>query len=172
MSNIIGARKAVYKEYRALMHGALPDSMKEGSITHRLSTSSANGASFTSVDPKGKPSETRYEVIGRYRWGKGSKAHDYTLLKVHILTGRTHQIRVHVQELAREAGLEHCGLVGDYKYLPQKQNQEDKKFCPRVFLHESVLEFVPHGQQQPVRIECALPQELNDVLDKLHKVHN
>ena len=46
MRDIISS-KSVYKEYRTLMHGALPDSMQEGTIKHRLSTSNANGPSFT-----------------------------------------------------------------------------------------------------------------------------
>jgi len=48
--------------------------------------------------------------------------------------------------------LERRGLIGDYLYLPRKEKDEDRKFCNRVFLHARLLQFVPHGDEDPVRI--------------------
>jgi 23S rRNA-/tRNA-specific pseudouridylate synthase len=60
--------------------------------------------------------------------------------------------------------LERRGLIGDYLYLSRKEQDEDRKFCDRVFLHARLLQFVPHGDEDPVRIECGYPAELTTVL--------
>jgi len=163
MKPIISKKENMRKEYVALMHGTLPFAFQSGVLKYPLKTTNSPKGSRTEVHERGDSAETQYDTIKLFSWGTSC----YTLLRLRIITGRTHQIRVHVKELAREAGLELCGLVGDYKYLPREQVTEDKKFCNRVFLHASLLQFLPPGQQQPVRIECDLPVELTDVLDKL-----
>merc|ERR1712080_208150 len=121
MRDQIGEASAVRKEYIALMHGWLPASMQSGTIKHPLKTFTSKwGRGFrTVVDPYGKPAETRYKVIEHYSCEETRRL--YTLLRIRIFSGRTHQIRVHVRQLAYEMGLQSCGLVGDYKYLPPAQ---------------------------------------------------
>jgi 23S rRNA pseudouridine1911/1915/1917 synthase len=58
------------------------------------------------VDPKGRKAITNYEVVKVINSKKGR---NYTLVKINIETGRTHQIRVHFQHLR-------CPIVGDGLY--------------------------------------------------------
>ena len=144
LRNQMTTKKKVRKEYCALMHGVFPEDMQSGKITYQLKTVPKRNGWLTRVDAKnGKPAETHYEVIKTYRWPGTSQR--YTLLKLRILTGRTHQIRVHIKEHAQQIGLTRCGLVGDYKYLSPEQLAEDQRFCGRVFLHAKELEFRPPG---------------------------
>ena len=121
----------VPKEYTCLVHGLFPAGIVR--FTDRLVTDSVNGTSFVSVAAKncgkGKSAITEAECVQHV----GS---DYSLLRVKIGTGRTHQIRVH---------LAHAGfpIVGDGKYGRHKDN------C-RLFLHASSLDGV----------ECSLSQDL------------
>lgn len=122
---------------------------------------------------KGEHAETRYQALAvfRRRHTESMKTQRYTLMRVRIITGKTHQIRVHLAELARELHLPICGLVGDYKYLPYDQVRADASICSRVFLHAAVLEFPPprNYNANRVKVHCPLPQELKRTLKKLEK---
>lgn len=105
-----------------------------------------------------KPAVTHFEVIQNYKYLDTY----YSLLKVNIETGRTHQIRVHMQ------AIEHP-IVADHKYGNQKTNQDFKKLgLKRQFLHAASLEFDFHNEHHIISTE--LPQELQKILDKLEIV--
>eukprot|EP00811_Abedinium_folium_P003979 NODE_13660_length_1153_cov_6.248538.p1 GENE.NODE_13660_length_1153_cov_6.248538~~NODE_13660_length_1153_cov_6.248538.p1 ORF type:complete len:297 (-),score=75.96 NODE_13660_length_1153_cov_6.248538:94-984(-) len=174
-------RKRWYKEYITLMHGAVPPHKGCGVLTYRLLTRQDVGCGWrTEVNnKKGEPAETRYQAIASYRsrphFDASGPVSRYTLLRVHLVTGRTHQIRVHLAELARELGLQVQGIVGDYKYLPRAQVSIDRSICRRVFLHAQTLEFPPPrswGQREcrrSLRVQCPLPVELRQGLNRLEK---
>lgn len=82
----------------------------------------------------------------------------HTLLKVSILTGRTHQIRVHLAFLG-------CPVVGDTVYGRKVSTLE----IDRQFLHASRLTIALPGEDQKRVFEAALPPELEDVLGKLRQ---
>lgn len=82
----------------------------------------------------------------------------HTLLKVSILTGRTHQIRVHLAFLG-------CPVVGDTVYGRKVSTLE----IDRQFLHASRLTIALPGEDQKRVFEAALPPELEDVLRKLRQ---
>jgi len=166
--------KRWYKEYNALMHGALPPHRASGKLTWGLlpATKGWKGrrrrAPRTLVDEDaGLSAETHYQAIQILQRRVNGALRRYTLLRVQIVTGRTHQIRVHLAELGRAVGLPICGLVGDYMYLqPAVQKVEDDGFCRRTFLHERALEFMLPGGR-PVRVECPLPADLREVLGRM-----
>lgn len=166
-----------YREYVALLHGALPARHSCGTLEYSLNT---RHRSSKVSERHGQPARTRYQAVAAFsrRAGGGAPpaagapaggaARCYTLLRVRILTGRLHQIRVHLRELARRLGLPVCGLVGDYKYLPRAELLRDREFCPRVFLHARVLRFPLPGQRRELcRISCELPLDLTRVLREL-----
>ncbi len=84
----------------------------------------------------------------------------HTLLEAHPLTGRTHQIRLHMAFLG-------CPIVGDTIYgfthpsLPLK----------RQFLHAARITFVLPGEKQASTFEAPLPQDLAAVLEGLRNQH-
>jgi len=159
-----------YREYVVLLHGKLPIKHCYGTIDYSLNT---RRRSSKVSERHGQPAKTRYQAIAAYTRKTSiddpkSKISNYTLLRVRILTGRLHQIRVHLREFARRLGLPVCGVVGDYKYLPRAELLKDREFCPRVFLHARVLRFpLPGKQRRLCRICCELPVDLMRVLRAL-----
>lgn len=81
---------------------------------------------------------------------------EHTLLKVHILTGRTHQIRVHMSFLG-------CPVVGDMLYGHRHRSLPVK----RQFLHAAHLEICLPGEDEPSVFDAPLPEGLQKVLDTL-----
>ena len=93
--------RRVKKEYIAIVNGHPP--ALEGEIKNRLCRSSSNRKRFT-VSPNdevGKFAHTRYRCVGIYG--------PYSLMRIRIKTGRTHQIRVHMKHLG-------CPVLGDCVY--------------------------------------------------------
>lgn len=83
---------------------------------------------------------------------------DHTLLEVHPLTGRTHQIRVHLAFLG-------CPVVGDRIYGRRKASLR----IERQFLHAYQLTILLPGESSPRVFEAPLPEELMLVLQSLRK---
>ncbi|MCJ7624009.1 MAG: RluA family pseudouridine synthase, partial [Anaerolineaceae bacterium] len=86
---------------------------------------------------------------------------NHTLLNVHLLTGRTHQIRLHLAFLK-------CPVVGDTLYgfrhqtIPMKRN----------FLHAANLSILLPGDRVPSSFEAPLPPDLREILDELGSKNN
>ncbi len=103
-------------------------------------------------DQGGKESLTEFDVIKRYT--------RFTLLKVQIHTGRTHQIRVHFFAYTHP-------VVGDELYFNIKLNRKRDKMLGRLFLHATRLCFEDLGGNT-VDYEAVLPQALEDFLKTLN----
>jgi len=93
-------------------------------------------------------------AISEYRTLEAFPRH--TLLEVHPLTGRTHQIRLHLQFIG-------CPVVGDRIYGRQKPTLPIR----RHFLHASRLSITLPGENQVRTFESPLPNELVDLLETL-----
>ncbi|MFZ2096293.1 MAG: RluA family pseudouridine synthase [Anaerolineales bacterium] len=96
------------------------------------------------------------EAVSEYRTLESFKEH--TLLEVHPLTGRTHQIRVHLKFIG-------CPVAGDRVYGQKHATIE----LHRQFLHASRLTIVLAGEGKTRSFEAPLPQELEQVLEGLRK---
>jgi 23S rRNA pseudouridine955/2504/2580 synthase len=84
-----------------------------------------------------------------------------TLLEVQLLTGRTHQIRVH----AAYAG---HPVAGDEKYGDDDYNRQMRSFdLKRIFLHAHSISFEDPEGRGPVSVSAPLPDALRSVLDAL-----
>lgn len=161
-----------YKEYIALMHGALPVRQCCGEMDYPLLTTRERGYSGwrTCVDPHGQHALTRYEAVAAYKYSEGhGKTQRCTLVRLQLITGKTHQIRVHLMELARRNNLKTHGIVGDYKYLPPRNLKLDKRICRRVFLHCYRLHFpMPDAEDENLcKVRCPLPSELQEALKQI-----
>jgi 23S rRNA pseudouridine1911/1915/1917 synthase len=91
------------------------------------------------------------EATSEYRTLEHFKAH--TLLEVHPLTGRTHQIRLHLAFLG-------CPIVGDRVYGRKKPSLE----IGRHFLHAFKLRILLPGEKELRTFGAPLPEELERVL--------
>ena len=140
--------RMIKKVYAALVHGTM---MQEaGIISESIMRNPKIGNKFV-VGEGGRPAITEWQVTKKYK--------DFSLLEVRPLTGRTHQIRVHLKYLGHP-------VVSDYLY-GGKQYKEDIKWCPRLFLHAKHLEFTHPGTGKRVSFEAELSGDLAEVLEKL-----
>ncbi len=96
----------------------------------------------------GRPARTRYELVEELDGGRLS------LLRCHLETGRTHQIRVHL------AAIDHP-VVGDDRYGPGR----DHRGLDRPFLHAARLAFIHPVSGDRLSFESDLPADLLAVLD-------
>ena len=120
------------------------------------------------INPKGKPSITEYELIEAFR--------TYSWLQFHILTGRTHQIRVHMKQLGHPIACD--VLYGDgkpillsgfkKKFNLAKSADEERPIMARLALHAAQLSFT-NQQQQVLQFEAPLPKDLKALLQQLRK---
>ncbi len=85
----------------------------------------------------------------------------HTLAEADLLTGRTHQLRVHSAYLGHP-------IAGDDKYGDFAANRELARLgLKRMFLHASHLQFVHPASQAPVQFEAPLPEDLTGFLHRL-----
>ncbi len=143
-------KERLKKGYLAIVHGAWPARRQEINapiqrVVHK------SGERFCRVDSQGKPSLTRFRVIGR---GNGLSA-----LEVIPVTGRTHQIRVH----CRFAG---SPVVGDDRYGRESQDQpwRDRGFN-RLMLHAQRLEIPALGEHPAVSVEAPLDEPMRNLMN-------
>ena len=135
----------VKKTYIALVKGIVKDN--EATIDMPIGRSKKDRKKMD-IDKNGKNAITHFKVLKRYQ--------GYTLLKVNIETGRTHQIRVHLSTIGYP-------IVGDMVYSTGKNefNVEGQ------MLHAWRIEFTHPITGEKMNIEAPLPQYFEDVLKKL-----
>ena len=144
MSNEIKNHE-VTKIYTALVKGNIVEN--EATIDMPIARSKQDRKKM-SVDKDGKSAITHIKVIKRY--GK------YTLLRVKIDTGRTHQIRVHLSQIGHP-------VVGDEVY----SNGKNEFGVKGQMLHSTILEFKHPVTGKLLHLEAPLPQYFQDVLEQL-----
>ena len=135
----------VTKIYTALVKGNIQED--EATIDMPIARSKQDRKKMA-VDKDGKNAVTHIKVIKRY--GK------YTLLKIKIDTGITHQIRVHLSQIGHP-------VVGDEVY----SNGKNEFNVKGQMLHSTILEFKQPITGKQMHLEAKLPQYFQDVLKKL-----
>ncbi len=142
----------VKKMYLALLKGQLMKTLQ----TVDLSLSKKGGASGdrkVRVDKAGKQALTHFYLLERFNVA--------SLSRVELMTGRTHQIRVHA------ASIDHP-LAGDEKYGDWEFNRAMKKSgLKRLFLHAQTLSFKMPTTGKQINLTAQLPDELQQCLDIL-----
>ncbi|WP_337983312.1 RluA family pseudouridine synthase [Lysinibacillus sp. C5.1] len=136
--------KTVTRKYTALVHGHIAHD--KGTIDAPIGRDQKDRQKQAVVD-KGKHAVTHFQVIERFG--------DYTLVECRLETGRTHQIRVHMQYIG-------FPLVGDPKYGPRKTMD----FGGQV-LHAGVLGFTHPTTGEYMEFEAPLPVDYVQILDEL-----
>lgn len=133
--------RSVDKEYLAIVHGHVRD--EKGLIDAPLGKDESSRVAVKDcVRPDGLPSQTEFTVINRFSRAEG----DFTHLRIRLLTGRKHQIRIHLAHLGHS-------IVGDKLYggdediylaLVENRLTEEhrrKLIFPNQALHASQLRF-------------------------------
>jgi 23S rRNA pseudouridine955/2504/2580 synthase len=111
----------------------------------------AKGERRVSVQEGGMAAETRVKAL--------KSSPEFTFLEIRLLTGRTHQIRVH---------LSHAGhpLLGDDKYGDFELNHRlEKQGVRRLFLHASRLAFAHPVSKEAIDLKAPLPAEMKKFVD-------
>ena len=155
---------SVKKEYLALTHGYW--NAREGDINLPLARRRDDRKKF-GVREDGRESITHYEVLSEYtswEFPKELKVDDrgyvgFSLVSFKPKTGRTHQIRVHAQQLGHP-------LVGDMDYAGRKRSREDRKWAHRVMLQAQKIEFEHPRNGKRISFESK-NEELQKVLKYL-----
>ena len=128
--------REIEKHYRALAEGRFKE--PEGEIDAPIDRSKKDRKKMA-VDPEGRPAVTRWKVIAE---GNGC-----TLLDVHILTGRTHQIRVHLRSIGHP-------VCGDELYGFEKGVK-----VPCLMLHAYSLSFEHPRTHEKMAFQAPLPED-------------
>jgi 23S rRNA pseudouridine1911/1915/1917 synthase len=137
------------KTYIALVDGSPPT--PSGRIEAAVGRDSAHRQlmAVTSVK-KGREAVSEYRTLESFN--------EHTLLEVHPITGRTHQIRVHMKFIG-------CPVAGDRVY----GHRHPTIPLERQFLHAARLVIFLAGENYPRTFEAALPVDLEKVLDMLRE---
>ena len=139
--------RKVEKYYLALVDGHPPTS--KGRVEAPIGRDPSHRQKMAVVPAnKGKMAISEYEVVEKFR--------SHSLVRVKILTGRTHQIRLHLDFLD-------CPVVGDRVYGRRHPSQPIK----RQFLHAAALHICLPGESTPQQFSAPLPGELTDLLNQL-----
>jgi 23S rRNA pseudouridine1911/1915/1917 synthase len=135
--------KLTKREYIALVEGIIVN--KRGKINAPIGRDKNNRLKMA-VTASGKEAITNFEVLETYE--------DKTLIKCILETGRTHQIRVHMQYINHP-------LVNDYVYGNAKPNDFGQ------FLHAESLGFTHPKTKEWLEFTSPLPEEFKSYLEKL-----
>lgn len=145
----------VDREYLALVLGDVES--ERGVIDAPLGRSPSN-ALRRAVVTSGRPARTSYEVVHRFPAAPGRPP--LTLVRCRLETGRTHQIRAHLQAIGHP-------VVGDETYRGQHRRPALDPGPGRPFLHAGLLGFDHPVSGQRVRFASPLPADLAAVLTGL-----
>lgn len=142
------------RTYIALAEGVL--NPREGKITTWLTEDKRNAVVYSSpVDDGGDIAITNYKTLRVSPFSEASPLTNkqYSLVELHLETGRTNQIRVHLASKG-------CPVVGDRKYGHGNESSPIDRLC----LHAKVLSFIHPVTEKTVRFESPVPKEFNRVL--------
>lgn len=142
------------RTYIALAEGVLEP--REGQISSWFTEDKRNAVVYSSpVDDGGDLAITNYKVLktSNFQTAEGSNPKCYSLVELHLETGRTNQIRVHLASKG-------CPVVGDRKYGHGNEYSPIDRLC----LHAKVLAFIHPATEKTVRFESPVPKEFNRVL--------
>jgi len=152
------ADREVHKTYLALAHGHV----EKDDLTVNLSIARdlVRRIRMTTRRADGRTAVSHVHVLERVTTPYGA----FTLVEVKIETGRTHQIRVHLQALGHP-------VVGDFLYgaphVIKRLDGEGTLELPRNFLHAAYLEFTHPRTEEEVSVEAPLAGELVEFLEAL-----
>jgi 23S rRNA pseudouridine1911/1915/1917 synthase len=148
--------RTVKKEYIALVHGKL---VSEGEINVPIGRLPWNRMRF-GVIPQGRVSYTKFKTVAHKKLIDYKTIQELSLVEVYPQTGRTHQIRVHMQYAGNP-------IFADSLYAGRKTFAHDRKYLSRHFLHASKISFISPTNGKKITFSAPLTAELVDFLGQL-----
>jgi tRNA pseudouridine32 synthase / 23S rRNA pseudouridine746 synthase len=134
----------VDKTYWAVVEGAPPEA--QGRIDLPLGRRNRQRGWWMKVDPEGLPSTTDYRVLGR--------TEELTWVELRPLTGRTHQLRVHLAALG-------CPVRGDPIYGHLRPDVPNR---PLLHLHARAIAVPLYANRPPIAVTAPPPAHMLDAL--------
>lgn len=169
--------REVEKKYVCLVHGRFQ--IPEGVLQLPLGRNPRQRTQYV-VDATGRPAETYYRVqkvfrslqksaveelaqqteMRQYRKKIDQNYQGFSLVLCQPKTGRTHQLRVHLNHV-------HHPIVADPIYLGRKRFSLDETWCPRLFLHAQMVSIMHPRTRKKIEVTAPLSPELEIVLNKM-----
>jgi 23S rRNA pseudouridine1911/1915/1917 synthase len=154
--------RLIHKRYLALVQAVPPESgLIDQPIARKSDFGKSNIYVLQIIHPQGKSAQTRYRRLET----RVHQDQPVSLIEVELLTGRMHQIRVHLQSIGHP-------VIGDKLYGPDtnyylrvvesgwNEDMKEKLLLRRQALHASHLEFTWQGKN--ISVDSTLPADLND----------
>ncbi|MFR7592287.1 MAG: RluA family pseudouridine synthase [Longibaculum sp.] len=137
----------VTRRYLALVHGLIPHEF--GRIEAPIGRDPHDRQKMTCTDKNAKEAITNFKVVERFK--------DMTLVECRLETGRTHQIRVHMQYIGYP-------VYGDPQYGLRRDDTTHGQF-----LHAKILGFIHPRTHEEMYFESELPDYFSEKLDELRR---
>lgn len=157
------SQRTIEREYWAVIWGLFDKGKKKGTIEAALGRSKSDRKKIA-VTTAGKHAVTEYEVIEEFRY--------LSLVSLHLQTGRTHQIRVHLHHIGHP-------VFGDPTYggrriawggTDKKKKEEVQHYLDimrRQALHAKTLGFIHPASREFIRFDSPVPPDMQELLDLL-----
>lgn len=139
----------VVKRYVAIVHGHPPN--ERGTIDAPIMRNPEN-PHVRITSPEGDPAVTHYEVVASFE--------EATFVSVHLETGRTHQIRVHLKHIG-------CPIIGDPLY--GSSGKDDAGFIERQALHAEHIRLRHPLDNRIVSFDAPIPDDMRQLMAKLDR---
>ncbi len=136
--------KTMSRKYYALVNGVIGNDY--GTIDAPIGRNPNDRQSMAVTDKNGKDAITQFYVVERFK--------NHTLVECRLKTGRTHQIRVHMQYIGYP-------IVNDPKYAPRKLRGDGQ------MLHAFELTFIHPTTKQRMTVNAELPADFEAMLEQL-----
>ena len=151
------AKRKTHKTYLTIVTGDLQDPQGEINFAVEKQFTEHNKERMKVVDSAGKDAKTFYNRLGRNK--------NYHFLEVGIETGRTHQIRVHMQSIGTP-------ILGDDKYSEKNLNKLPNGKKPKMCLHSYNLEITHPTTDKVMEFKAPVNSKMLEIMQMLGFTHN
>ena len=151
------------REYFAICYGRMP--AEQGSIETYMQRHPKDRKRMTSRVKEGRKAVTHYQIVKQWK--------EFSLLKLSLETGRTHQIRVHLSDMGHP-------VAGDNQYGGRKRTSsiQDKilrssiRNLSRQMLHAAILGIVHPGTGELMEFKAVMPGDMKELITVLDERGN
>jgi 23S rRNA pseudouridine1911/1915/1917 synthase len=146
-------RREVEKHYLALLYGKLK--AEKGEIRAAIGRSVSDRKKMSTRSQRAKEAITQFEIVKKFKY--------ITLAKIRIITGRTHQIRVHFASIGNP-------VLGDKTYGKKTTLKLGQKIInfPRQMLHASSLKLIHPATENIMEFIAPIPEDMKRAIEEIN----